>query len=320
MMAILCGYPGPCVGQSASRAEGERLLFRGAYRIWNGGLSVSNRFWDDCQRLVLLDGRQASEIVPTVLVPEARRKRRLPALTGSDAQSVILRFMATSPDGRWLLWPSLHDRNDADRGWSVRRLRGGEIRRWVADSSGSDAVWLPDSKGWVEFSPGAVPSKLTVHPLVKRHRAIRREVPGEAEMGTLLGITRRREAVFLGVRRLGPIRFFTIGVPPRNVVRRAFEVELPEGGRVRDLSLNRRGDRLGWILELPIDRHEYPDHEFWLSVWTSRLDGGRMRELGRYPSRRREEPSLEITHLKWTPDSRALTFAFQDELWGVRVR
>jgi hypothetical protein len=322
MAAVLCGYPEPCVGQSSGQAEAQRPLFRGAYRIWDGGIGVYPHLWDECRRVVLFEGLGTDELVPVVLVPEAHRRRRRPSLTGLDASSVIARFTRTSPDGRWLLWPSNHRLGDAARGWSVRRLRGGEIRRWADDpeSGLSSASWLRSSDAWVEFSPGSAPRSLAVHPIDEGRREVYRTVPGEPEVGTIVGITRHREALFLGLRRSGRIDFFTIGLPPREPVRRSFGIELPAGARLAGLDLSPRGDRLGWVLALPIDRDDYPGYDFWLSFWASRVDGSRLREIGRFPSHyQNSEPSTGITDLKWTPDSHALTFDFQDDLWGIRV-
>jgi hypothetical protein len=113
---------------------------------------------------------------------------------------------------------------------------------------------------------------------------------------------------------------------------RTYDVPVPSGASVIQATVSPQGDRVVYLLDFdrvaPIARllarllpaGRLP-HYREAGIWTSRLDGSRMREVGhiRVPADV-DWADGPLTDLEWLPDEKHLSFAYQNALWTVAAQ
>jgi hypothetical protein len=243
LLGCLCVAGGSWDASSGGRIRRPGGLLDCARPIWGTHGNTTPHLWDRGGRPVLFEGNLTTKLTPLVIHPERHRRRRLPSITGADADELIPYSLATSPNGKWLLWSTAP--TDEEDIWHVRRLYGGSVRRWRSPVNIPHlGTWLPDSSAWVEVRGEDGDGKLLVHPVAGAGEEIVAAIEGFEEPSHLLGVTLRRQALILLDHNLGGARLGTIGLPPEPVRATSFEVRFPFMHGLSALSLNGKRDQL----------------------------------------------------------------------------
>jgi hypothetical protein len=234
-----------------------------------------------------------------------------------------------SPDGKWALWVGetayATVATDGSRRSEipnpVQRYHGcGNYYRFEAATA-----WMQDSRHWVEVKQKpSGPQVLVVHdaasPIVRR-----------LSLGTMggppvvLGVTPEDHAVLWD--QAGTFLDIDLGRPQGSV--KKWTVKRPPVGDVSDVVLSPDGQRLCWktyswvinrlpaLLERMLERIRIDVPTTTYLVWTSRLDGSHMREIGR--SRVQQHIGQPFRSFRWTPDGTKISYVYDNALWTVPV-
>jgi hypothetical protein len=99
-------------------------------------------------------------------------------------------------------------------------------------------------------------------------------------------------------------------------------VPVPEGERVWEVVLNRRGDRMAWTTQR-LDPEAWPNCP--VRLFTTNTEGGDRTDIGDLsPLAGQDEatgrPQISwLRHLLWTPDDTRISFTYCGDLWTVPV-
>lgn len=255
----------------------------------------------------LLMGDGTTKLEAVEITTGARRK--LPATSPQYPISGTWGVM-TSPDGKWILWPS--QKFDLESGgifdvplWSALSLDGTKFvqRPRVADSISSRGLaWLPDSSGWVEVcvinrSRNGWQNGVTLRVCSLNKDQVRKiDVPQAKNANKTFAVTKAGEAV-IGCDAAG-LQLFSVPLMKPGAVR-SHTVALParfNSGQIIPRSLiSPRGDRIAWTF------HDTATAT--VSLWLSDIHGKKFEPIA---------PNLQDTfeaprNLRWTPDGKALS-------------
>jgi hypothetical protein len=247
-----------------------------------------------------------------------------------------------SPDGKWLLWCGIDPSSRSSRPREVMVASSMDGRHELYRSVFDNAIWLPDSTGWISFLQKQGIAHLHIyHPNRPgfEDRAFpnvieRRAGKGFATVGTLY---QSQPLGYIGRSRLllantGYVGLFTADAsfheldldhPERS---RQFKITFQDQSRVTSVALSPDGTRLAWLTEelhwplfpalanrlrfLGIKPHWY-EH-----LWTSRLDGTgshiiAIQDVYDVPYGQRFGPA----RLHWTQDGKRLSFLYLEKLY-----
>lgn len=270
--------------------------------------------------------------------------------------------LTVSPDGARALWLGL-DGNDPVT--VVAALDGSSLMRRVrkrgefwADAS-VNAVWLPDSRRWVQLLAGKGGDYAIVSSLDAPRDLFR--IPIGVPRGMQSGFD-LMQARLLGYTNTGrvlatpdgfdycpsrkperKICFFDFDARggPANVHQVTIDVPKAQGyadgiialGRGEDVVLSPQGDGLAWwICVMEAQPALQQSLSRWIpslrraphshqELWTSRLDGSDMKLIGFLEDD--HQPVAErhdLSQLHWLPSGRAVSFLYENALWTVPVQ
>jgi GlpG protein len=237
---------------------------------------------------------------------------------------------ALSPDGTWFLWRA--GGNAIFSSWIAATLDGARHLTWTeakAKIGTTDACWLPGSCGWVELVQGYDERKRAYHFTLARVHSL--DDPHESRGvrltgmpgGLLLGVSREQRLLTYNYEMqtaTDRISLFEAGLDAAAGAARRSVVRMPRKGHLWEVTLSPRGDRLAWVIgdEYPI-RSPRPLY----SLWVSDLRGEEMRPVGQTAARFRKANGREHyswpREVRWTPDERRLSFAFDGGLYAIAV-
>lgn len=218
--------------------------------------------------------------------------------------------VSTSPDGKWILWPS--QQYDPKSGgildvplWSAMTLDGKQFvqRPRVADSISSRGLaWLPDSSGWVEVcvinrARNGWTNGVTLRVCSLKNNQVKKiDVPSAKNANKTFAITQGGEAVIgcdaagltlvsVPLMKSGAVRSHSVAIPSR----------FNNGQIIPRSLLSPRGDRIAWAF------HDTATSS--VGLWLSGISGEKFEPIA---------PNLqgalgEPRNLRWTPDGRALS-------------
>ncbi len=102
----------------------------------------------------------------------------------------------------------------------------------------------------------------------------------------------------------------------------------PRAKTIEETKISPTGDRIAWLVDaahvdpvlarlrrlLPFLQTSVQPHQ---ELWVSRLDGTGMRVVGQVPILGRNRKPPQVSDLRWLPDGKHLSFAYDDALWTV---
>jgi len=241
-----------------------------------------------------------------------------------------------SPDGQQIL---TFDRTGDFSVLEQRKLiqYRSEFVRWTGRSMAAPgpvgAVWLPDSRRWLSWTPGPDKYLLHLYSIDSPHGAPV-SVSTSETMSYLVGVT----PDYLVVQTDTPsppstakrVTLTTFGVYPNSATARIVSFPLPVTAQISGLELAPQGDRLAWLLVdarrtpfitmlirlIPSMSGRFPPTEG-ISVWVSRLDGTEMHEIGFQQTHSTGKDTNVTTDLRWMPDGKHLSFLMNNSLYSV---
>ena len=251
--------------------------------------------------------------------PLARLKQSI----SSESNRNNIRLCRMSPDGKWLLF-SVRTRTRSE--WKLFGVDGSLHGLWPCTGDLTElthALWLPDSKGWVEVAeqkskadivthglngPGAIPVIQNFMPSYYYHL-------GFMGPNRCFAVTPRVGDGDVTVMEydaphvVGPPRIFFLKTP--DGVTGSLEAALsPNGNRVAWLFGYRTGP-LGLSILGRLPKYRYARSTI-VGLWISDTNGGGMRLLGNLDT---DKGSPDV--LRWTPDGKRISFICQDAIWTV---
>ncbi len=255
---------------------------------------------------------------------EALSQRLRSTLSSHDSLKI-------APGGQWLLWEGARD------SVVVSSQDGSEMQSHPI--SNSRRYWLPGSQQWMVlvWSTQGFYTRAILGD-VREPMAERREVPVSKESGIRPLGDDDYTLVLSESRILTPAWRRVDGEPDLREVeiletslgakarpRRRLRVKAPAGGEIEEMAFSPDGRRVAWVFSFKRGATA--------SLWTSRLDGSRMRSLGfvreRSPRgfRRPDAPPREVLRssrplsqphsLRWLPNGKRLGYVFGKMLWTV---
>ena len=279
--------------------------------------------WVSAQTVLTLQPASGGDYEPVeldVVTGEVTARPPASPLLGGPARRTDAFAAKFSPDGRSVLLAAGPPTNTS---FVAVTLDGRTRVAWQKPFETFSVGWLPDNRGWLEL---ATQNERT---LVRRYSLDSREVKqcfvNLPPFGRLLGWTKDHAAFVTwdrqrSGRKLGCAWLYPDG---NSFIPKTAAIKLPARAVVREFKLSPDGGRIAWIFSITRRWPQFQktpkppgfrrvDHVA-QSLWISGVDGGGMRELGRL------QPRETISGLNWQPDSRSVSFVFQDTLWTVAV-
>jgi hypothetical protein len=318
----------------ASRGEARTLLARSTRHTLPAGVEPYRLQWrtpselvelsephPNLQRLTLvrLNGRTASTVMSFAAADPV----------GGEDQGAV------SPDGKWSLWTGENQYVVASTaGGSEYRHRLAAAPKRPFNQCGnaymvtSETAWLRDSRRWVDVRTDAKDRHtLTVHALDGRELK-RVRLKNLAYAPYVLGATADDRVILWS----GGAALHTVDLREKSPGVRPMTAVAPRIGGVLDVALSPQGDRLLWRTMDNVYNHK-PKVVEWLMeragldpcpplhvLWTSGLDGSKMREIGRVSIRSNLVcDAASISNYRWTPDGSRVSYIYDDALWTVPV-
>jgi len=239
-----------------------------------------------------------------------------------------------SPDGNWELFQMLGRHLGCNiftrDGSRPRRVRSAEF-----SAAASNALWLPDSRSWVQVAPG----KKGLYAVIERLDAAApvRTIPlgyprwtftnWDLIASKLLGFTGADRVLALpggaqGQRHQGRAKapFFEFSLRSARSHLREYEITLPEGLEFgEDVVLSPGSDRLAWFLYVGTREPEgLPSDARGVQLAISHVDGSGMHVIGALP-KEAEELCHWHRRLVWLPDGKRVSFYHGGSRWSVPV-
>jgi len=264
------------------------------------------------------------------------------------AQRDYASLFRLSPDGKWLVYAANNSDDDYPRShFYVSEVGGPREREWPLEDAASNgmpsmppgAVWLPDSRRWLELAPDETGLLgVRMHSLdVDSPKAL--PVTAPARLRSLLGVTPDYRLIATDFyvspgSAARSVDLYEVGLYPNPTPPRRHTLRAPPNAQILDIALSPRGDRLAWAFYFS----RVPTGMQWLArfipslrkrlrprvgagLWVSRLDGSEMREIG-YQEIDPNVPAplrLAPAEIHWTPDGRRLSFVYKNALYTVPV-
>ncbi len=218
--------------------------------------------------------------------------------------------VSTSPDGKWILWPSMTYNPKTARYfvgglWNAMTLDG---KKWVqrprvADSISSRGVaWLPDSSGWVEATVinrarNGWKNGVTLRVCSLQSKDVRQiDVPTAKNANKTFAVTRASEAV-IGCDG-GNLKLVLVPLTKSGAVRShlvALPAPLNGGNTIPRALISPRGDRIAWAFHDSITST--------VELWLSDIGGKKFEPIApNFP-----QPLDKMRNLRWTPDGKSLS-------------
>ena len=218
--------------------------------------------------------------------------------------------VSTSPDGKWILWPSMtyNPKMGVYFGgglWNAMTLDG---KQWVqrprvADSiTGRGVAWLPDSSGWVEAcvinrARNGSANGVTLRVCSLKNKQVRKiDVPGAKNANNTFGVTKTGEAV-IGCDGAG-LQLLRVPLTKNGAVR-SHAVKVPSPfGQATLLSralISPNGDRIAWVFGDKVTATA----SLWLSDWSGQKSEPVAPDL--------QLDVRQLRNLRWTPDGKSLS-------------
>ena len=298
------------------------------WEIDRGPDSCKAFFWTVSDDVVhMVDGRSGRGFCRTDL--RTGKSSRL------DSLSRILRLgpvdpdeVSGSPDGRWAAWYG-------PRGWITAASTDGQVKRFRMSPNGLGGVllWQSDSRGLIELDYDRALGRYAAARVYRLH---------SAEPARVIGIPPRsavnREGSYRPSRRVAGKRLLQVrrtdsdGVKSASPITvHAFEltdgfrevettrVTPPAGARLQNAIFSPDGKKVAWQFGL-VSRPPFVDVVYraipflqkpparCVGLWTSRLNGTEMREIGRFEYDETSRGPAGISHLAWLTDGKRLSF------------
>jgi hypothetical protein len=348
----LIGVAGLIVGKTWPR---ERRLLEAAHKIVTLDCTAHRSVWLSDHHLLLLaegrdkewpnDSKWTADLVDTNVgarVPVPRLSHVLSEITGDPDEVQV------SPDHQWLLW---HSRQTGD-GWGTAvaaKRDGTRSCSWDADRH-SNLYWI-DNTHWVEDerthfpeghergSYGAEVRRLVLYNVEvpqKKLKVLEHTPPARELQRRIDSVYRPTfDCRYEGYQTPTQISYLTIreqsssGNDEEHPLR-SFRVTLPTEVYAASMTVSPQRQRVAYQLEFHrssafarLRHHFFSTYQVTeqkeIGLWTSRLDGSQMQEIGHIEIPPHADIASQIEDLRWLPDEKHVSFTFKNALYTVPV-
>lgn len=289
--------------------------------------------WSSPEKVVLLMPTPAGENQAFVQRDTRTGQQTLGTFEGSVQNALGWR---ASPDGQRLVYAAdsasfyvvgMGETERAQRSFDVSDYNSYDSQ----NTQKSAAVWLPDSRRWLGWTPQQTKTPLRLFSVdAPLNAAV--AVTAPKGMTALLGVTPDLLAVQVNVStsNTGKAALATFGIYPNRAPVKSLSLSLPISAEVKEVELSQQGDRLAWLFLnsrrsplvtmlvrlMPSLAPKFPPTAG-LSLWVSRRDGTEMQEVGFEQTALQGKNNNIPFEVRWNPDGKHLSFRMNQALYSV---